>query len=89
MLAKEFRAFVHGPREPWEGTATDLLEALNEEVEDKVQRRKKWPKTASALSGELRRLAPSLRAVGIQIEFIGYAVRFVNSLGEIRSNYSY
>ena len=45
----------------FEGTATDLLAALIEKVGDGVARSKEWPKSASALSNALRRLAPSLR----------------------------
>ncbi len=46
----------------WEGTCTDLLEKLGEDVGEKATRTRKWPKTASALSGQLRR-------VGVDVEF--------------------
>ena len=53
----------------WEGTATGLLEELNERVDDKTQRQKGWPSNARALGNALRRLLPNLRAVGIDITF--------------------
>jgi hypothetical protein len=51
------------------GTATELLERLATVVSDDVMRGKSWPKSASALAGTLRRLAPNLRAAGIEIDF--------------------
>jgi hypothetical protein len=60
-------------REYWQGTATELLEELNADVEEEIRRRrerlKAWPKTGRGLSGELRRLAPALRARGIEVSF--------------------
>jgi hypothetical protein len=53
----------------WEGRATDLLELLDEWVGDEARRRRDWPKSASALSNKLRRLAPNLRDAGLEIEF--------------------
>ena len=55
---------------PWDGTATDLQETLTERAPDKlVKGRTGWPKSPRALADRLRRLAPSLRAVGIGITF--------------------
>jgi hypothetical protein len=52
----------------WRGTAANLLKMLDEE--DSVDRRQKgWPRTAGQLSGELRRIQPSLRSVGIVVQF--------------------
>jgi hypothetical protein len=45
----------------FEGTASELLDRLVGQVGDGVARSKVWPKTPSALSNSLRRLAPSLR----------------------------
>ncbi|MBA3431304.1 MAG: ATP-binding protein [Actinobacteria bacterium] len=53
----------------FEGTASELLIALNEEASDAIRRDRYWPKDATRLSGKLRRIAPSLRAEGIAIEF--------------------
>src|SRR5262249_22253777 len=50
---------------PWEGTASQLLERLNP-----VGRLPKgWPQTPRRLSNDLRRLAPQLRSVGVNLEF--------------------
>jgi hypothetical protein len=49
----------------WTGTATELLEELHR---DSLMTRQ-LPRTASSLSGKLRRLAPSLREFGIQVDF--------------------
>jgi len=55
----------------WTGTATELLDKLSIGVGDTAQRRKDWPKSAGVLSGTLRRLAPNLRAVGIEVTWGG------------------
>ena len=56
-------------RGEWCGTASELLTELSEIVGEKVAGAKHWPRTAKGMSGVIRRLAPSLRMVGIQIEF--------------------
>ena len=56
-------------RTEWTGTATDLLDALDKEVGEKVRKSKAWPSAARALSGRLRRAATFLRKVGIDISF--------------------
>jgi hypothetical protein len=53
----------------WTGTAADLLENLSHIAGEKVTRLDDWPKTPSALSGHLHRLAPALRATGTDIRF--------------------
>lgn len=68
ILAPVVRDFVRD-RQAWAGTATELLGELEKGVEAAVAERKAWPKTASKLASELRRLASSLGAVGIHIEF--------------------
>jgi hypothetical protein len=55
--------------EGFSGTATELLDRLATIVSDDSTRAKSWPKSASALAGTLRRLAPNLRATGIEIDF--------------------
>ncbi len=56
-------------RTEWTGTASDLLDALDEEVGEKVRKTKTWPSSARALSGRVRRAATFLRKVGIDITF--------------------
>ena len=55
-------------RTTWEGTATDLLAAVNGETTDAVRRERKWPKDGRALSGRLRRATPALRRIGITVD---------------------
>lgn len=53
----------------WEGTATELLIELCKRVEDAMTRSRPWPKSAGALSGALKNLAPDLRQVGIGVKW--------------------
>ena len=49
----------------WEGTASDLLDALNQQWPDTTRKPREWPATGSRLSRNSKRLAPSLAAIGI------------------------
>jgi hypothetical protein len=53
----------------WRGTAAELLTALDQQVPVAERRRCDWPRGLAQFSGMLRRLAPSLRAFGVLIEF--------------------
>jgi hypothetical protein len=53
----------------WLGTATDLHEALNKQVSENKYKSRAWPKSGRAISASLKRLAPNLRAVGIEVEW--------------------
>ncbi len=56
-------------RQEWTGTAGELLEAIGAAVTEKLrQDRHRWPQSPQGLSGALRRLAPALRAAGVDIE---------------------
>ncbi len=59
----------------FEGTASELLQKLGALVDDHVKRDKAWPKDPQALSNRLRRLAPSLRAEGILVDWVRTANR--------------
>jgi hypothetical protein len=52
----------------WIGTSTELLEALELKVPEKIIRSKYWPQAANQLSKRLNRLAPVLREVGVNLE---------------------
>jgi hypothetical protein len=52
----------------FDGTATELLTLLDGLVNEQVRRNKLWPLSGKGLSGQLKRLAPALRKVGINIE---------------------
>jgi hypothetical protein len=51
----------------WEGTASELLAALEHTAGEAVTRQKAWPKNPRSLSNTLRRLAPTLRTIGINV----------------------
>ena len=53
----------------WTGTAAELLERLNTLTPDSRDRPSDWPKSARGMSGRVRRAAPVLRAVGIDLTF--------------------
>lgn len=54
----------------FEGTASELLQSLEGSVDEQIKRRREWPKSPSALSSHLRRLAPNLRAIGVNVEWV-------------------
>lgn len=56
-------------QEPWEGTAAELLERLTKLADEAARRARNWPTTPRQLGAALRRLAPNLRAVGVQVGF--------------------
>jgi hypothetical protein len=72
-LPPVLRAFVSARNGAWEGTAADLLRELTAQLErdkeDNTARLREWPKRADKLSAALRRLAPNLRATGLELEF--------------------
>ncbi|MCH8112738.1 MAG: hypothetical protein IH905_12410, partial [Proteobacteria bacterium] len=51
----------------WQGAASDLLDKLNLRVSDQIKRSDQWPKAPNALSNRLRRAAPGLRAMGLEV----------------------
>jgi hypothetical protein len=53
----------------FQGTATELLKILTDRSDDPIRRQKGWPTNAQGLSNTLRRLAPNLRKIGIEVLF--------------------
>ena len=53
----------------WRGSASELLEILNELVPENARRTKYWPKAPNTLSGRLRRAATFLRGLGVEVTF--------------------
>ena len=53
----------------WTGTATELQLYLENRAPRRNQRDRAWPRSPRALSSALRRLAPSLRTMGVEVEF--------------------
>jgi hypothetical protein len=54
-------------RETFEGTASELLEELNLLAGEQTRKQPGWPKSAASLSNRLRRLAPNLRGLGVEV----------------------
>ena len=67
-VAAAVRAFM-STQTVWTGTASDLLGALAEGVDERVSKSKTWPDSPRALSGRLRRAAAFLRKIGIEVAF--------------------
>lgn len=61
------RDFMHD-RDTWQGTCGELLQLLSDRGK---QESKWWPKTPRGLSDALKRVAPAMRTVGIDVEFLG------------------
>ena len=72
LIAKQL-ATLDGERPRWTGTASDLLSELGRIAGDDGRRHPDWPRNGQALSGQLKRLAPSLRQKGIHVELGGRA----------------
>lgn len=51
----------------WEGTGADLLDQLSALVPEPTRRERSWPAQPNQLSNVLQRLAPNLRALGIEM----------------------
>jgi 5S rRNA maturation endonuclease (ribonuclease M5) len=51
----------------WSGSASSLLVELGRLASDDVKKERDWPRNANTLSNRLRRAAPSLRSIGIEI----------------------
>ncbi|HZL59165.1 MAG TPA: hypothetical protein VFC38_05650 [Stellaceae bacterium] len=71
MVGLTLRNLILGltdPEKGWEGTASTLLLQLEQAASETFKRARAWPRQPGALGMELRRLAPVLRQVGIEIE---------------------
>lgn len=68
----------------WKGSATELLHELDERADEKVKNRRAWPRMPNGLSTRLRRIAPGLRRVGVEVEMFRAATRDRRRLIEIR-----
>jgi hypothetical protein len=53
----------------WQGTATELLHDLDEQAPERTRKAQGWPTNGRALSNALRRIAPNLRAGGLEVTF--------------------
>jgi hypothetical protein len=55
-------------KDQWIGSATELWTTLGELVDEGVRKTKAWPGAPNALTSKLKRLAPTLRGVGIEYD---------------------
>lgn len=55
----------------FEGTMKEFLAELNRLADDEMKKNKEYPKTPKGLRSKLERINPNLRAVGIDIKFVG------------------
>lgn len=55
-------------RTDWQGTAGELMKALEEKGDDRATRQRDWPKTPRAMGDRVRAIAPNLRATGIEVD---------------------
>jgi hypothetical protein len=62
----------------WKGTSSQLKDALDLSASKSAISSDRWPKSPRAMSGALRRLAPSLRLVGVSVEFGRGHERFIS-----------
>jgi hypothetical protein len=69
-VATELQRFI-AEAPCWSGNYKDLLAELEKRASGPIKQFESWPKSPRGLSGELRRLAPNLRAAGIDVEFPG------------------
>jgi hypothetical protein len=52
----------------WNGKPSELLTALNQHASDDLKKQQGWPKRSNTLSGAVKRIAPNLRAAGIECD---------------------
>lgn len=67
-IAAAVRALM-AARTPWTGTASELLGTLSKMAGERVANAKTWPDSPRALGGRLRRVAPFMRKIGVEIGF--------------------
>jgi len=67
-VAESIRLLVDS-QQSWEGTASELLSKLESITDERTVKSKRWPANAQVLSRQLKRVAVSLRQVGVEISF--------------------
>ena len=67
-VAIAIQKFIRQQSNGWEGTATRLLQELNDTVSEFERNSRRWPKNANALGVAVNRVSPLLRDRGVSIE---------------------
>ena len=65
-VASTIRDFMQ-TRETWRGTAKELLDSLGSMVDEATKRTKGWPQDPRGIGRKVRRMAPLLRAISIEL----------------------
>lgn len=65
LIAGPLIRLVENTSPAWTGTASAMQPALAGLVADATLRRREWPKSPKALAGQVRVIAPALRAAGV------------------------
>jgi len=68
--AKRYARGVFAAAGEWIGTATELLKELSDLGGENPQKQWGWPKNGRAVSGQLKRIAPNLRAHGVIVNWL-------------------
>lgn len=68
VLGEPLQMLMKG-RSEWLGTAKELLDDVSKQAGESVVKTRDWPKSPRSISGLLRRMAPNLRASGLDVEF--------------------
>lgn len=68
VLSAPVRALMDTHKK-WQGTATELNTELARLAGKRVSNGPNWPKTLHLLTGQLKRIVPNLRRIGIEVEF--------------------
>jgi len=83
IIAGPLLALVND-RAEWAGTATELMDAFDQIVGEKPAKQRDWPKKSNVLSGQLRRIAPNLRKIGIDVNSDGWESKTRRKIIRIR-----
>ncbi|MFL6211815.1 MAG: DUF3854 domain-containing protein [Pyrinomonadaceae bacterium] len=65
LIAAPLVEFIQ-QEERWQGKPSELLEELNKRASDEMKKQQGWPKRSNTLSGAIKRIAPNLRAIGVE-----------------------
>ena len=68
LVGSTVRQFAQEER-TWDGTVSELLDAMRVFSNESATRSRDWPNSPEALSNRLRRAATFLRKVGVEISF--------------------
>jgi putative DNA primase/helicase len=64
----DFVGSLHPAPAGWEGSATDLLNAINERTPETTRKQRSWPSNGQGLGTRMDRIAPLLRSKGFRVE---------------------